>query len=234
MKKRLSKKLVLTIVIAVSILVLCFAAIRIINKDICAIADIVTHHIHIKSYSVADFINHTLHLAEYMNVDNTDETHIYVGINTQDDILYVFEHIKVIRDEINYYLSKSPLEKDVSEIEIWIHNRSQYDISLQVMSDTLIVGEKSDLTLNEILIQCEDFENIVIGRWRGSGCIEVTEPIDEEFFSSFTKLKSLSIVHIETKEMAQILEEATSKLRENGVDVVLETKRYNSDVSDDK
>ena len=36
--------------------------------------------------------------------------------------------------EINDYLSKSPLEKDVSEIEIWIHNRSQYDITCKEIS----------------------------------------------------------------------------------------------------
>lgn len=233
MKKIFSKKLVLIIVIAVSVLVLCFAAIRIINKDICAIADIVTHHIHIKSDYFSDFINHTLHLVEYGEVYNTDETHIIAGVHTHDDILYAFEHIKMIRDEINDYLKKSPLEKDASEIEIWIHNRSQYDICLQVMSDTLIVGRRPDLTLDEILTLCKDYENVIVESYKDSNT-EAAEPVDEEFYSSFTKLKSLTIVNIGNKEMAQKLEKALSKLRENGVDVILEITPNYKEISNNR
>ena len=107
MKKLLSNKYFKKVSILVLVPVLCLATFRIINKDTCAIADIVAHHIHINSDYFSDFINHTFHLAEYGNDYNTGEKHMYVGLNTHDDISYALEQIKAIRDKINDYLNKN-------------------------------------------------------------------------------------------------------------------------------
>jgi len=141
---------------------------------------------------------------------------------TKEDFKSVMTDINSLCNDIKNCVNYNQnVSKENIEIQIWIENEVNWSISLCPMESQIKIGldYHEHIFAKDALEFCKEFEEIIIGGYRG-GEIFISDDIDSEYFSDFKNLKYLYFSDLSIENDADEIREKLSNL--DGVKVIIE------------